>query len=232
MTSLKEKQTSDDIHDGMKLRSPKKTPTRKSPLEQMTSEKGASEQSASANSAIKQMQPDKSNLGKSTQEQISSEQSTPENSPSEKHPVQLTGTPGHIEMDLPLLSTFESTTPPTSNLETSKTGSTSPEMTASTSNAGGWENEQSQHSVRGKKRRRTGARASGKGKRKKSRTMMDKTSADRELRDRLPRRVWDGTSYKVEVWYTSVLARIIHVYSWISLCKYAINLSDDQPQLH
>jgi hypothetical protein len=29
--------------------------------------------------------------------------------------------------------------------------------------------------------------------------VMDKTGDDRELRDRLPQRVWDGTSYKVEV---------------------------------
>jgi hypothetical protein len=28
---------------------------------------------------------------------------------------------------------------------------------------------------------------------------MDKTGDDRELRDRLPQRVWDGTSSKVEV---------------------------------
>ena len=84
-------------------------------------------------------------------------------------------------------------------LETSETGSTSPEMIASSSSAGPSGYEQSQHSVSGKKRRRTGARSSGKGKKKKSRTVMDKTGDDRELRDRLPQRVWDGTSYKVEV---------------------------------
>ena len=30
--------------------------------------------------------------------------------------------------------------------------------------------------------------------------MMDKTGDDSELRDRLPERVWHGTSYKVEVY--------------------------------
>ncbi|CAB3983570.1 Hypothetical predicted protein, partial [Paramuricea clavata] len=53
-------------------------------------------------------------------------------------------------------------------------------------------------SVSGKKRRRTGARSSGKGK-KISKIVMDKTGDDRERRDRLPQRVWGGTSYKVEV---------------------------------
>ena len=84
-------------------------------------------------------------------------------------------------------------------LETGKTGSTSPEMIGSINSAGPSGNEQSHHSVSGKKRRRTGARSTGKGKKKKSKTVMDKTGDDRELRDRLPQRVWDGTSYKVEV---------------------------------
>ena len=84
-------------------------------------------------------------------------------------------------------------------LETSKTGSTSPEMIASSSSAGPSGYEQSHNSVSGKKRRRTGARSSGKGKKKKSKTVMDMTGDNRELRDRLPQRVWDGTSYKVEV---------------------------------
>ena len=72
-------------------------------------------------------------------------------------------------------------------------------MIASTNIAGPLGNEQSHHFVSGKKRRRTGARSSGKGKKKKSKTVVDKTGDDRELRDRLPQRVWDETLYKVEV---------------------------------
>ena len=138
----------------------------------------------------------------------------------------MTGSLVYTPEYVPLLTTFESSTPQTNTLETTKpplearksssssvekirsgytgletgkTGSTSPEMIASTNSAGPSGNEQSHHSVSGKKRRRTGARSSGKGKKKKSRTLVDKTGNDRELRDRLPQRVWDGTSYKVEV---------------------------------
>ena len=121
----------------------------------------------------------------SPQEQITSESGTTEQSTLEN---------GVVEQ-----ISEKTRCPPGNNYETSGTGSTSPEMTASTSTAGDRENEPSQHSVSGKKRRRTGARSSGKGKRKKSRTTMDSKVDDRELRDKLPRRFWNGTSYKVEV---------------------------------
>jgi hypothetical protein len=190
--------------------------------EQNTSGKSTPEESAmEQNSSL-----EKNTSEQGTREQMTSKQSILEKRPPGNNPVLLTGplvyTPEHV----PLLTTFESSTPQTNSLETTKpalearksssssleksktgyagletgkTGSTSPEMIASTNSAGPSGNEQSHHSVSGKKRRRTGARFSGKGKKKKSKTVMDKTGDDRELRDRLPQRVWDGTSSKVEV---------------------------------
>ena len=85
----------------------------------------------------------------------------------------------------------------TSSSESDKPGSASPEMTASTSGAGAWQNEQLNQSVGGKKRKKK--MPSGRGKRRRIRSIIDKMGYERELRGKLPQEVKEESSYKIEV---------------------------------
>lgn len=128
---------------------------------------------------------------KSTEERISSKQCIPKNSTL----VMPLNPPKHTEIDVPLSTCEDNGTGTTfprvinassgslesGSLETVKSGSSSLEMTASNSSAGSWEIEQSYHILAVKKRRRTGAKPSGRGKRRKSKMTIDKTDDNKEL---------------------------------------------------
>ena len=189
-----------DINVRTETNSPKNIPSNESTKEESSSGKRSLEQSTSEECTMDEStwlksSPVKDSLTeKNTGEPIHSEQSISENNTL----VRALNLPEHMGMDVPL-STCEDNGSGTTclkivnansgslergSLETVKSGSSTLEMTASTSSASSWENEQSHHILGGKKRRRTGARASGKGKRKKSKIAINKTDDNKELRNK------------------------------------------------